>query len=368
MGLVRLDRDEVIAAAVGSLGFDASSVDLEAPEVLAALIRRAASFQCPVTPLGLVRSVEEALTGLATVVQPDTGDSPVRAMVEDLVAYGDLVEAPIDDDQTTTSRRLLFLAQPSYVVLSGNTCVVVGIRAGGLSLGDESLDGRLRHSNHARHVTLREGEALCEVMGGLGLRELSSEQWLNHPPPTTPVAVVEEYAARLGAAGPSGSIGVVRILDPRSPVTFYRGRWHSATPRDSGRFIGRRPIEFGADQWCYCDVVDGEVVRLIDLPAADRLARGCDEAWRLQAAIDAVAGTPQFVRVRHDLPRDQAIVQFQSPIPSWAQRRLDALGQPLGHQKGCLFAYRVPARLLEAELTFLSESTWLEVESEGEVG
>lgn len=367
MGLVHLERDEVVAAAVTSLGFDSTEVDLEAPEVLAEISRRTASFRCPTTPVGLERSINDVLFGLGSFAQRDAGESVVREMIESLVGYGDLVEAPIDDERTATSRRVLFLAQPSYVVLSPEICVLVGVRANGLPLGDGSIGERIMRYNHARHVRLRPGETPDEVFGGLGLRELSSEQWLDSPPPAPPESVVEEYATRLAAAGSSGSIGPIKILDPTSPVTYYRGRWHSATARDTGRFIGRRPVAFGADQWCYCDMTDGEVTSLVDLPAVVRLARGCDEAWRLQAALDALAGTPQVLTVRHDSRRQEAVLRFKSPIPSWDQRRLDAVGVSLGHQTGCLFAYRVPRELLESELTSLQRSTWLKVESEGEI-
>lgn len=366
MGLVQLDRDQVVATAVAALGFDPTEVDLEAPEVLAEITRRMASFCCPVTPLGLERRVEECLSGLGSFTTRESGESVVREIIESLIGYGDLVEAPIDDEQKGTSRRFLFLAQPSYVVLSVEMCVLVGIRAKGLPFGDGSVGERVIHHNYARHVRLQPGEAPDGALGGLGLRELSSEHWLNCPPTATPESVVKEYATRLDAAGPSGSVGPIRILDPTRSVTFYSGRWRVAAARDTGRFIGRRPVEFGADQWCYCDVVDGEVTGLVDLPATDRLARGCDEAWRLQAALDALAGTPQFLTVQHDSRRQEALLRFKSPIPSWDQRRLDAVGEPLGRQAGCLFAYRVSEDLLEAELASLQRSMWLEVESEGE--
>lgn len=366
MVIARLKQDEVVAAAVDALGFDPDAVDLETPEALAGAVRRAASFLCPVTPHGLVRSVEESLYGLVSVAQAGSGGSVVRDMVEDLVAYGDLVEIPIDDDHQWTARRFLFLAQPSYVPLSADTCVLLGVRADGLPLGDEFPHDRLRFYNHARHFELRRDEDPAEVLGGMGLRELSPGQWLNHPLTAPPSAVLEEYSTRLSAAGPAGSVEEVRILDPSTPVTYYRGRWRAATRRDSGRFVGRRPVQFGADLWCYCDLESGSVVRLIDLPAIDRLARGCDEAWRLQAAVDAEAGTPQILRVRKGATADHVILAFQSPIPSWGQRRLDALGQKLGHLKGSLFAYRLAESLVDAELEFLGQVMWLRVEREGE--
>ena len=366
MGLVELQRDGVVAATVEALGLDAAAADLETPEVLAAIVRRAASFLCPTTPGALTRSVGECLDGLVTTDQPEARGSLVRAMLEDLIAYGDLVEAPIEDDRTGISRRVLFLAQPSYVPLLSGICLLVGIRADGLSIDDGSLDDRVDYYNHTRRVTLDSDEEPADVLGGLGLRELSAQQWLNHPPQVADAALVKQYSTRLSAAGPSGSVDGVRILDPTTPVTYYRGRWRAPRQRDSGKFVGQRPIHFGADQWCYCDLADGEVTSLIDLPAMDRLGRGCDEAWRLQAAIDSVAKTPQLLRVRPGRIAGEIVFEFQSPIPSWGQRRLDALGQPLGRQPGSLFAYKLSDDLVDQELAFLEETMWLQVQQERE--
>lgn len=366
MGIAQLHRDDVVAATVEALGLDAASADLETPEVLAAIVRRAASFLCPITPGALARSVGECLDGLVSKDQPETPGSLVGAMLEELIAYGDLVEAPIEDDRSGISRRLLFLAQPSYVPLSSGICLLVGIRADGLPIDDGSLDDRVDYYNHARRVTLGSKEEPADVLGGLGLRELSEQQWLDHPPMVDAAALVEEYSARLAAAGPSGSVEGVRILDPTTPATYYRGRWRAPTQRDSGKFVGQRPIQFGADQWCYCGLVDGEVTSLVDLPALDRLGRGCDEAWRLQAAIDSLAGTPQFLRVRTGRIAGEVVLEFQSPIPSWGQRRLDALGQPLGRWPRSLFAHKLSDNLIDQELAFLKEAMWLHAQQEGE--
>lgn len=366
MGIAWLQRDDVVAATVEALGLDAAVADLETPEVLAAIVRRAASFLCPITQSALARSVAECLDGLVANDQPEAHGSFVRGMLQDLVAYGDLVEAPVEDDQSGVSRRHLFLAQPSYVPLPSETCLIMGIRADGLPIDDGSLDDRVDYYNHTRRVTLDSDEEPADVLGGIGLRELSEQQWLDHPRAVEAAALVEQYSVRLAAAGPAGSVEGVRILDPATPVTYYRGRWRAPSRLDTGEFVGQRPIQFGADQWCYCGLANGEVTRLVALPAADRLARGCDEAWRLQAAIDYVARTPQLLRVRPGRIAGEVILQFQSPIPSWGQRRLDALGQPLGRQPGSLFAYKLSDDLVDQELAFLEDTMWLHVQQEGE--
>jgi len=113
-------------------------------------------------------------------------------------------------------------------------------------------------------------------------------------------------------------------------------------------------------------MVDGEVIRLIDLPLESPLARGADEAWRLQAAMDSLAGQPQSVRVAASQRAGRAIVNFFSPVPSWAQRRLDIVGTPLLRSKGALLSYALPEQELDEELAALARTMWIaSVTSEG---
>ena len=52
-------------------------------------------------------------------------------------------------------------------------------------------------------------------------------------------------------------------------------------------------------------------------------------------------------------------MQFFSPVPAWAQRRWDAVGEPTTNQ-GCLFAYRLAGSELAEELRFARGTLWLE--------
>lgn len=364
MGIEKLRQDQVTAATVTNLGFPADSVDLDTPEALAALIRRAASFFCPVTPRALVRIVEESLAGLVSEMQTSDGESVVMAMLDDLIGYGDLVEAAIEETNSLTSHKMIFLAQPMYIMVSERHLLLGGVRADGLPLVDDSLNERICYYNHSRRLTLKASETPEKLLGTFGIRKLTEDQWLNLPETTTPTELVQMYTKRLSAVHLSGSIEEIRILDQSHSVRFYQGRWRSPTANDRGTFVGRRPLMYGADQWCYCEIARGNVVKFIDLPALHRLDRGCDEAWRLQAAIDTISGTPQFVRVAPSKIDDGAEFHFSSPIPSWAQRRLDAFGQPLGRQSGSLFSYKIPKSLIDQELKFLHEKMWLERNSE----
>ena len=103
---------------------------------------------------------------------------------------------------------------------------------------------------------------------------------------------------------------------------------------------------------------------VVDLPMRHRLDRACDEAWRLQAAIDCLADNPQRVRVQQRTG-NLAVLHLLSPIPSWAQRRLDAVGRALPRQRGSLISYSISDEQLEEELSFLAQTMWIDPDDQG---
>ncbi len=366
MGLRQLTPEQVAVAAVETLGLDSEIADLDTPEVLAAALRRAASFNCPASPRLLTQVVEESLRGLVPIESADKdSQSPVTAMLEDLVAYGDLIEAPVADEERGISHRTLFLGQPAYVRVSAATCLLLGIPAEGLTLLEEALMERIDHDIHVRRIFLHPGEDPALMLASAGLRELNLDQWLKHPRRCSADVLLSEYDAQLTSAGPSGAIEGCRILDPSKSVLYYNGRWRAPTRRDSGRYVARRPLEFGPDAWGYAELAEGAVHRLVDLPTRHRLDRACDEAWRLQAAIDYLAGNPQKVRVKHQPGSNVTVLNVLSPIPSWAQRRLNTLGRTLPRQRGSLISYKIGEEQLEEELSFLWQTMWTERDYEG---
>jgi hypothetical protein len=150
------------------------------------------------------------------------------------------------------------------------------------------------------------------------------------------------------------------VLDPTRPVRFYRGRW--AEPRaKTGRFVARRSQAYGAELWCYVQLRDGCPERLIDLPLPGSRWRGCDEAWRLQLAIDADRAEPQRFRVRSGCG-GAAVIELFSPLPMWARRRWEAVGESVP-RSGCLLAYRFATAELEEELRFARDEVWLDERS-----
>jgi hypothetical protein len=362
MGVKRLDPLEVSAEAVIALGLDASAVDLAAPEALAASLRRAASFLCPTTPGALMRTVTEVTAGLR---ESEQYSAQVEILLDALVSYGDLLELSVSD--TGHSSRQIFLGPPAYVRRNTDSCLLIGVRPEGAPLVGEELLARVDYEGHVRLIRATSGLAgIGELLRSEGLIELRPEQWLETPRESTAEELVASYAARLDAAGSSGDIEGVRVIDPASSVGYYRGRWRSLKLGDTGRFVARRPQAFGADLWCFADVVRGEVARIIDLPVQSPLSPGADEAWRLQAAIDATTGHAQRLRTRIGVPPGMAVLDLFSPVPSWAQRRLDIVGTPLLRSRSALFSYGVRRDEVEEEIAFLGEMMWLSTEKSAE--
>jgi hypothetical protein len=236
--------------------------------------------------------------------------------------------------------------------------MLLGVRPEGAAIVGDDLAGRVEYERHVRLIRSGDSDSAADLLEAEGLLELASEHWLEAPRSSTAEEVLAGYVDRLQAAGPAGDIEGLRIIDPSSSATYYRGRWRTLRVADNGRFVARRPQAYGAALWCFTEVTGGEVQALVDLPALSPLSPGADEAWRLQAAIDALANSPQRTRSRTGGDQSSAILDLFSPVPSWLQRRLDAVGTPVLRGRGALFSYALPAEEAEEELEFLHQMMW----------
>lgn len=356
MAVTRVISQDVATQAVDALGLDASTVGLMFTEGLAASLRRAASFLCPTTPGALVRAVTEALSGLPEFT--DDARAELEALVDLLVSYGDLLELELDDDQCAATR--LFLGPPSYIVRDTGTCLLLGVRPEGAPLVSEELLKSIEYEGHVRRVRAADEQRTREVLHIEGLVELQLDQWLKPPRYSTPADLLAIYQARLETAPAAYEVEGLRVIDPASAVTYYKGRWRPPKRTDRGLFVARRPRAFGADLWCVALIGEGSV-RIIDLPLQSGLSRGSDEAWRLQAALDVLAGQSQRLRTRAGARPEEVVLDFFSPLPSWLQRRLDLFGTPLIGGRGVLFSYAMPQAEVEEELEFLKAMMWLDI-------
>jgi hypothetical protein len=356
MGVESLSRIQAAQRCVEHLGLDGEAVDLNSPEALAGALRRAASFSCPTTPSRLIGAVEK--TARELVDDHDALREQLAALLEAMIGYGDLLEFRGRDEGLGTGIEL-YLGPPAFVRRQSGSFLLLGIRPEAAPLVGEEAVPLIDYERHVRSVKAQPDVDVEELLLASGLREISPDTWLRSPRLADPQSVIDDYNTRLAVAGPAGEIDGLRVLDPATSVTFYRGRWRPPATSDNGRFVARRPQAYGADLWCYAEVAAGATTRLLDLPLHARLNRGCDEAWWLQAALDAVSGDPQVLRVRR-ARRDTefGVIDVFSPIPRWLQRRWDSLATPT-RSAGALFSYSFAAEEVEEEVIFATQMLWL---------
>lgn len=196
-----------------------------------------------------------------------------------------------------------------------------------------------------------------------GLAAVAKDRWVSRPAIETPTSLIDRYRIRLDVAGEAGQLEGVQILDPTTSVRYYNGRWRTPTPADTGDFTARRPQAYGADLWCVIRFQSGVPTRLVELPVNDPVVPGRDEAWRYQAAIDALRGQPQRFRRRASGTSDgDLIFDFFSPLPGFAERYLQLGGLALGRTPGTLFSFRVPAGASDEAAAFLTDMLWMALE------
>jgi hypothetical protein len=356
LAMRRISSGELHALKVAELSLDPDALDLTTVEALAGALRRAASFLCPCTAPSLIRAVVQPLRGLVDDLEA------TEALVDDIldaaVAHGDILEQrDVGENPTAAGTALLYAAPPSFLIRKSGTAILLGIASDQLSALPEDLESRIQYVHHVRLLRPVDGEDLRNELRQLGLIELSYERWLNAPPMETAERHLERLNAALDATQPSRDIPGLSLIDPERPVRYYRGRWVDPKSQ-SGRFVARRAQAYGAHLWCYVQTKAGNPERMVDFPVANSSRwRGCDEAWRLQMALDARRGQPQQFRVRASQGRT-SVIEFFSPVPMWARRRWDAVGEPVS-SSGCLFAYRIADAEMEEELHFIRTALWL---------
>ena len=352
----RLSAQDVHAHKVSELGLDPTALDLTSLEAVAAALRRAASFFCPCAASTLVRAVVNPLNGLVQDLV-ELRES-VENTLEAVIAHGDLLEQRdiANGDAGARSGLLLYAAPPSFVHRESGSVLLLGIASDQQSPLPDEFVARIEHINHVRILRSATGEDLRAELTHLGLSELSFDGWLKPPTVETAAQHVSRFDRLLQDAPSSSDIPNLTLLDASRSVRYYRGRW--VEPRSqTGRFLGRRGQAYGADLWCYVELSNGRPQRFVDLPLDNNRARGCDEAWWLQMAIDAKRGEPQRFRIRRG-PGGNCLFELFSPLPMWARRRWDAVGEPTPGS-GCLFAYRFPEREIAEELRFIHDRLWL---------
>lgn len=348
-----LTSEKLHACGVRTLGLDDEASDLFSVEAIAAALRRAAGFLCPCPQRTLVQAVVEPMESL--VSSKEQFGEAVENTVEAMINYGDLLEeCEVAAVERASRSSLLYASPPSFVSRDSGAVFLIGIAPDHASALPERVAARIVYLNHVRRLLPDGSGDLRGDLKQLGLTELSMEVWRKEAPPyETSNEHIRRISTRLKPN--SGSIEGLRILNSAKPVTHYRRRWEESKTQ-TGRFVARRPQAYGNDIWCFVELVQGQAVKLLDFPTTNGRLRGCDEAWRLQLAIDAERREQQRFKVRHEIGSD--FLELYSPLPMWATRRWDIAGEPIT-TTSALFAYKFPATEISEEIEFMQRELWL---------
>jgi hypothetical protein len=277
--------------------------------------------------------------------------------LEAVVGYGDLLEVRLSGADAFVARGhgpLLYLAPPAIVLRQSGSLLVIGITPDEIQVPLE-LQRVVRHRGHVRFTDAGQQQEAVDLLHMLGYRERSEAEWLKSPPVSRAEELIQVWNNRLDAAVSSGEILDLVVLNPEKPVRFYLGRW-SSPQRLTGRFVGRRPQRYGADLWCYVELDDGQPKRFVDIPYGASPWRGCDDGWHLQAALDANRGKHQVATISES-EKGSPLLRLYAPVPTWTQRRWDAVGIPVKAQH-CLLAYEFGSAEIDEEIAYLEQHLW----------
>ena len=351
--IVERTPHEVIEHCRSMLGVETGSIAID-DALLIALLRHCGGMLCPCSRAVLRASLMESLALLHT-------DSTVLAvrinhLIDDMIVVGDFLElSDVATEDSDAKGTWVFAAPPSFVMRKSGSAFVTGIvpdQGGMLSV---ALDARIEYDGVTRFMKPLEKEVLAETLTEQGLHQLIQANWLKSPRQQHAEQLVDKLRQRLAREPICGPINGVEILDPSLKVTIYRDRWIKPSDQ-TGTFVARRPQEFGAPLWCFMELGQGIVRRMIDLPLGNYRWRGCDAAWHLQMAVDHGLGNPQMYR----RSRTEGVIRldFFSPLPAWARRRLMVLGRECIPERS-LLAYELPSEEAEEEVAYLTQNLWL---------
>jgi hypothetical protein len=346
---------EIIASARHDLGLPAGT-EVDSAYWFAGL-RRLAGQLCPCSPRTLVSSMAGSHRALA-LEMADLADQ-LEDCVDALVAVGDLLEF---HDVTTLDEKVkatwVFAAPPSFVMHPSGAAYILGMAPDDALPLPIAWRERVVTRGPARVLEPLPGEDLEGLLKSSGFWPLSLNAWMRSPKPESAASIIAGLDAKLATLGPAGHVPDLKIFDWTKDTRSYRARWVAPSGQD-GYYIVRRPQAYGADLWGYASLERGEVRKLVDFPVPGSRYRGCDMAWRVQLAIDALLNRPQRYRVVA-LDGGRRFDMF-FPLPDWARRRLSTIGQEIASDK-CLMSFSIPLNAVMAEQAFLKEYLFLESE------
>jgi len=346
MELRAATNQDVIDTVLAQLGLD-DDIEFMSKEFLGSAIRYTASVVCPTSSRNLVSAVVGAMQSITGI---DDLRERCRSVLDELVAHGDLVES--EDILSETGNRLLYLAPPFFVRLNKAQALVVGVAPDGIDPVPEGVRVELRGVK--RVVDGIDDPSVTQKLKFAGIEELPYSTWAKSPDARPYQDVLKRFDRLIDRQSECGDIKGLRVLRWDTPNRWYRKRWDDSGQL-TGRYVARRPRKYGADLWCYVELAKGAATKLIDLPVGRTAERGCDQAWRLQCAIDALQGAPQQYRTTTN---DGATVRItiHIPPPAWLLRRWECMGTQAADS---VFVFEFAPQVALKETKLLERELWM---------
>lgn len=345
-----INDNELLSLTAAGLGLQAAS---RIDDLLKPALRRGCYLLAPCSSADLLRYVVEPMGG------GDEMRSAAEQALEELLTYGDLLEMRrTAQDAWDVPTVALRPAPPAFVLRSPHEAIILGVAGDFPHPLPDDLAEMLSYDGAVRILNCPNDPELGPHLRSLGLTELKESSWLRLPASVGCAEHVDGWRARLAVAAPCAPlIEGLEIIAPEKSPRFYRGRWRAPQKSDTGTFVGRRPQAYGSKLWSVVALEAGEARRIIDLMPTDAFERGCDIAWRLQAALDAERGSPQSVELIEE--GDLSYLNFFGPLPAFAERRL-ALVATKAHASGSLFRFTIPTAKLQTEVASLESRLWMQ--------
>ena len=329
--------------------------------LLACLVRRASGIIGPNSQANLTQAVLEPLRPIlgSNDEEHEELNETMETVIESLTAIGDLREE-------RAPRRQIFPGYPCFVKRRNGDVIMLGVVSETRNSVPEPLMNEVSHRGILRYLETSTGK---DLVGQLGLSEISEEMWAETPINESPHDHVTRLLGALANSSQSpDGLEFQRYLNPSSAapekMTDYRRRWVNGIPKSATADIAvARASDSG--EWFLVQVDHGEVKKCLVLGNSPGSRRACDEAWRFQFALDAVKADGEnrarpVIRVKKDA--DSNIMKIYSPPLSWASRRWDLVGSRLTKEEcfesECLFGWRFDDSEIENGIPFLEETLW----------
>jgi hypothetical protein len=357
MTLAVISRDAALARVAQALRIPVpgTATDGISLPLIAQAVRRAAHILAPCPRHELERAVQQSLKDISADIEEIA--TRVAEALESLLAYGDILEMRTPaGDPWTTGYFIVRPSPPTFVVRKNGSAIILGVAGDEITPLPSAMNERIGYRGVLRALAPEGTENLRLLLAELGLVELSEKAWLHLPPTESAMHYRQAWAHRLSESASVSAIEGLQTLDTRRSSTYYSGRWVESSISLNGMHVGRRPQRYGSSLWCLVDLVSGVPRRLLDLASKDGRERPCDLAWRIQMAIDAECGAPQRVRIRSS--GQGCILDFFSPLPCWAERKLAVTGERVEPNRS-LLSYVITSPEVDETVNFIKTYLWI---------